>query len=68
MKVYTVGQAAKLCNVAPRTVVKWMDAGHLRGYRLPASQDRRIPHEFLLAFLREHKMPQADELALVANS
>lgn len=55
--VYTTGEVAALCRVAPRTVAKWFDSGRLRGYRIPGSLDRRIPREALLAFLREHGMP-----------
>ena len=43
MKVFTTGQVAKICKVAPRTVSKWFDSGRLKGYRIPGSQDRRIP-------------------------
>lgn len=57
MKVFTTGQAAKICSVNPRTITKWFDDGHLKGYRIPFSRDRRIPGEDLLAFLREHGMP-----------
>jgi excisionase family DNA binding protein len=45
MKVFTTGQVAKICKVAPRTVSKWFDSGRLKGYRIPGSQDRRIPRE-----------------------
>ncbi|MFM7043497.1 MAG: response regulator, partial [Planctomycetaceae bacterium] len=27
MKVFTTGQVAKICKVAPRTVSKWFDSG-----------------------------------------
>ena len=57
MKVFTTGQVAKICKVAPRTVSKWFDSGRLRGYRIPGSQDRRIPREHLIRFLKEHGMP-----------
>ncbi len=57
MKVYTTGQVAKICKVAPRTVSKWFDSGRLKGYRIPGSQDRRIPREYLIKFLKEHGMP-----------
>ncbi|MDR3234829.1 MAG: helix-turn-helix domain-containing protein [Planctomycetaceae bacterium] len=57
MKVFTTGQVAKICKVAPRTVSKWFDAGRLKGYRIPGSQDRRIPREYLIKFLKEHGMP-----------
>src|SRR6266513_4711227 len=56
-KVFTTGQVAKICKVAPRTVSKWFDSGRLRGYRIPGSQDRRIPREYLIKFLKEHGMP-----------
>ena len=60
LKVLTVGQAAKLCNAAPRTVSRWFDSGKLRGYRIPGSQDRRIPREHLIRFLTENGMPLGD--------
>src|SRR6201987_5234105 len=56
-KVFTTGQVAKICKVAPRTGSKWFDSGRLRGYRIPGSQDRRIPREHLIRFLKEHGMP-----------
>ena len=55
--VLTTGEVAKICNVAPRTVSKWFDAGHLRGYRIPGSKDRRIPVEHLVRFMRAHGIP-----------
>lgn len=66
-KVYTTGQVAKICKVAPRTVSKWFDSGRLRGYRIPGSQDRRIPREHLLRFLKEHGMPLGELEAEVYN-
>jgi PleD family two-component response regulator len=58
-QVFTTGQVAKICQVAPRTVSKWFDSGRLRGYRIPGSQDRRIPRprEQLIRFLKENGMP-----------
>lgn len=55
--IFTTGQVAKVCKVAPRTVSKWFDSGRLRGYRIPGSRDRRIPREHLIRFLKEHGMP-----------
>lgn len=57
MKVFTTGQVAKICRVAPRTVSKWFDTGKLKGYNIPGSNDRRIPGENLIRFLKEHGMP-----------
>jgi len=55
--VLTTGDVAKICNVAPRTVSKWFDSGHLKGYRIPGSKDRRIPLSELLRFMRANNMP-----------
>ena len=35
MKVFTTGQVAKICKVAPRTVSKWFDSGRLTGISHP---------------------------------
>lgn len=53
---FTTYQVARLCTVAPRTVVKWCDSGRIAGvWRIGPknSGDRRIPREGLVAFLRE---------------
>ena len=60
MKIFTLGQVAKICKVAPRTVDKWFDSGRLKGYRIPGTQERRIPREYLIRFLRDHGMPLGD--------
>jgi CheY-like chemotaxis protein len=59
-RVFTTGQVAKICKVAPRTVSLWFDSGKLRGDRIPGSQDRRIPRDHLIKFLKEHGMPLGD--------
>jgi excisionase family DNA binding protein len=56
-EIFTTGQVAKICKVAPRTVTKWFDSGRLKGYRIPGSRDRRIPRENLIRFLKEHGIP-----------
>lgn len=56
-QVFTTGQISKICQVAPRTVSKWFDTGRLRGYRIPGSNDRRVPRENLVVFMKEHGIP-----------
>ena len=54
----TTGQAAKLCGVATKTIIKWLASGLLKGgYILPGTRHRRIPKANLVAFMREHGMP-----------
>lgn len=55
-KVFTTGQVAKICKVASRTVSKWFDSGRLKGYRVPFSQDRRVPARELFRFMLAHDM------------
>jgi hypothetical protein len=71
-KVFTTGDVAKMLTVAPRTVSKWFDSGLLKGYRIPLSNDRRIPRASLVRFLIDQKMPIPPELqtgrAVVASA
>ena len=56
--IFTTGEVAKICKVAPRTVSKWFDSGELGGYRIPGSKDRRIPRDELLVFMDKHGIPR----------
>ncbi|MCA8995371.1 MAG: helix-turn-helix domain-containing protein [Planctomycetaceae bacterium] len=58
--VFTTGQVATICQVAPRTVTKWFDTGRLKGYRIPGSKDRRIPRQNLIEFMEAHGIPLTD--------
>ena len=55
--VFTTGEVAKICRVSSRTVAHWFDRGYIKGYRLPHSNDRRVPVESLIRFLKERGMP-----------
>jgi excisionase family DNA binding protein len=61
-QIFTTGDAAKILRVAPRTVSKWFDSGKLRGYRVPGSQDRRIPRDQLVRFMKDHGIPVPEGL------
>jgi len=72
--IFTTGEIALLCGVAPRSASKWFDAGHFPlGYRLPNTTgaplspeglngDRRVPRDDLIAFVKQHKILRAIEL------
>lgn len=51
--LFTTGQTAGVCSVAPRTVAKWCDSGRLKCHRIPGSDDRRITRADLVAFARQ---------------
>lgn len=56
MLVFTIGDVAKHCKVAPYTVKKWCDSHGLKYYRVPGSQDRRVARGRLYDFLKQHNM------------
>lgn len=60
--VFTTGTVAKICGVTMRTVAKWADNGLLPSYRLPSCNDRRIPRDELISFLKKVGFPIPLEL------
>ena len=56
-KGFTTGQVAKICHVTIPTVIKWIDTGRLKGFRLPDSKSRRVSRPDLLEFMRENEIP-----------
>lgn len=58
--VLTTGDVAKLCHVTIRTVIKWFEKGHLKGYKIPGSRDRRFARSDVLQFMRDHGIPLTD--------
>jgi two-component system, OmpR family, response regulator VicR len=57
-KYLTTGQAAKICRVSQRTVIRWIDSEQLKGHRFPGTgAHRRIMEADLLGFLRKNGIP-----------
>lgn len=56
-KIFTTGEAAKVCNVSQQTIIRCFDSGRLDGYRVPGSRFRRIPRQDLLAFMKKNGIP-----------
>src|SRR4030043_1021964 len=56
MEILTVSQAGKYCRVSPKTIINWIDAGHLKAYKTVGGH-RRIKKEDLDQFLKEKGMP-----------
>ena len=68
MKTLTTGDIAKMCDVNLRTVIRWIDRGALKGFKLPGRGNNRVRIEDFLVFLKEHDMPVPAELADVHNN
>lgn len=63
-KALTTGEIARYCGVNFLTVIRWIDRGQLRGYRLPGRGDHRVRVAEFLDFLRENGMPVPEDLRL----
>lgn len=55
--VYTTGEVAKLTGVNFRTVIRWIERGELKGYKLPGRGDHRVQHSALLEFMESNGIP-----------
>lgn len=55
--VYTTGEAAEACRLSQQTIIRCFDSGQLKGFRVPGSKFRRIPHDKLVEFMNENGIP-----------
>lgn len=55
-EVFTVFKASKHCNVSPKTIINWIDAGHIKAYRTPGGH-RRINRKDLEEFMHNQGIP-----------
>lgn len=60
MEILTVSQASKYCKVSPKTIINWIEAGHLKAYKTVGGH-RRIKKEDLDQFLKDRGMPLPEE-------
>ncbi|MFA4915778.1 MAG: response regulator [Syntrophales bacterium] len=60
MKILTVSQAGKYCSVSPKTIINWIEAGHIKAYKTVGGH-RRIKQEDMDEFLKERGMPLPEE-------
>lgn len=61
-KIFTTGEVAEFCGVNFRTVIRWIDRGHLKAFQLPGRGDRRIEAGEFVRFLKKHQMSIPKEL------
>ncbi len=57
----TTGEISKYCGVHFRTVIRWIERGELRAYKLPGRGDNRVMVPDFLDFLQRHAMPVPEE-------
>ncbi|MCO7223739.1 response regulator [Pleionea sp. CnH1-48] len=66
-KTLSSGDVAKYCDVNLRTVIRWIEKGHLKAHKLPGRGNNRILVPDFLKFLTEHEMPVPKELSDTTN-
>lgn len=67
-KSLTTGDIAKYCGVTLRTVIRWIERGSLKAYKLPGRGNNRITPEDFVAFLTAHEMPIPAEFRQQENN
>ena len=60
-EILTVYKASKYCNVSPKTIINWIEAGHIKAYKTVGGH-RRIRREDLIDFMKKQGMPIPDEV------
>lgn len=63
---YTTGEVAQICSLSQTSIIRLFDSGVISGYRVPTSRFRRVPHEELMRFIRDHGLPNPLESAAEA--
>jgi len=58
--ILTVFQASKYCNVSPKTIINWVEAGHINAYKTVGGH-RRIKKSDLENFMRNQGIPIPEE-------
>ena len=56
---YTTGDVAKICNIAPRTVVNYCEQGKIGSVKSPITNYRRISRAELLKFMKQYDIPRS---------
>ena len=54
--IFTVFQASKYCNVSPKTIINWIEAGHIEAYKTVGGH-RRIKKLDLEEFMSKQGIP-----------
>ena len=55
-KIMTVYEASKYCNVSSKTIINWVEAGHIKAYKTVGGH-RRINQYDLEEFMKKQGIP-----------
>jgi excisionase family DNA binding protein len=60
-EVLTVFKASSICSVSPKTIINWIDSGHIKAYKTVGGH-RRINRQDLLDFMVKQGIPVPDDM------
>ena len=55
-EILTVFKASKYCNVSPKTIINWIESGHIKAYKTVGGH-RRIKKSDLQSFMKNQGIP-----------
>lgn len=58
--ILTVFKASKQCNVSPKTIINWIESGHIPAYKTVGGH-RRIKQSDLVAFMTKQGIPISED-------
>lgn len=58
--ILTVFKASKYCNVSPKSIINWIESGHIKAYKTVGGH-RRIKKADLEAFMKNQGIPIPEE-------
>lgn len=58
--ILTVFKASKQCNVSPKTIINWIESGHITAYKTVGGH-RRIKQSDLVAFMTKQGIPISED-------
>lgn len=57
-RLFTTGEAAKICNISQQQIIRYFNKGVLGGYRIPINgKFRKIPRSCLVKFMEDNGIP-----------
>jgi len=60
--ILTVYKASQICKVSPKTIINWIESGHIQAYKTVGGH-RRIKKSDLIAFMNKQGIPVPDQEA-----
>ncbi len=61
--ILTVFKASKQCNVSPKTIINWIESGHISAYKTVGGH-RRIKQSDLVAFMIKQGIPIPEDTSV----